>query len=170
MEATATSIYDIPVKTIDGEDATLAPYRGKVLLIVNVASRCGFTGQYAGLEEVYRLYKSRGLVVLGFPCNQFLAQEPEGEEEIKKFCSLKYDVTFPMFAKADVNGKNEHPLYKHLKDAARGFLWSRAIKWNFTKFLVDREGNVVRRYATTTPPQKLAHDIEKLLGPAVTSG
>lgn len=166
MEMTATSIYDIPVKTIDGEETTLAPYRGQVLLVVNVASRCGFTGQYAGLEELYRFYKDRGLAVLGFPCNQFLSQEPDNETEIKKFCSLKYDVTFPMFAKIDVNGKAEHPLYAHLKGAARGFLWSRAIKWNFTKFLVDRDGNVVRRYATMTEPKKLARGIEKLLGPA----
>ena len=170
METTATSIYDIPVTTIDGEATTLAPYRGQVLLIVNVASRCGFTGQYAGLEELYRFYKERGLVVLGFPCNQFLSQEPDNEKEIKKFCSLKFDVSFPMFAKVDVNGKNEHPLYTHLKDAARGFLGTRAIKWNFTKFLVDRAGNVVRRYATMTQPQKLGRDIEKLLGPTVTSG
>jgi glutathione peroxidase len=155
MSATATSIYDIPVKTIDGEETTLAPYRGRVLLVVNVASRCGFTGQYAGLEEVYRFYKDRGLVVLGFPCNQFLAQEPDNEKEIKKFCSLKYEVTFPMFAKVDVNGKNAHPLYQHLKEAARGFLWSRAIKWNFTKFLVNGRGEVVSRHGSSTTPAEL---------------
>jgi glutathione peroxidase len=170
MQATATSIYDIPVTTIDGEATTLAPYRGKVMLVVNVASKCGYTPQYTGLEELYRTYKDRGLVVLGFPCNQFMWQEAGDEADIKSFCTLKYNVTFPMFAKVDVNGKSAHPLYKHLKDAARGFLWSRAIKWNFTKFLVDREGNVVRRYGTATKPEALSTDIEKLLGPAVTSG
>jgi glutathione peroxidase len=170
MEAIATSIYDIPVTTIDGEATPLAPYRGKVMLIVNVASKCGFTPQYTGLEELYRTYKDRGLVVLGFPCNQFMWQEAGDEADIKSFCTLKYNVTFPMFAKVDVNGQNAHALYKHLKSAARGFLWTRAIKWNFTKFLIDCEGNVVRRYATRTKPHKLAPDIEKLLGPAVTSG
>ena len=164
MEATATSIYDIPVTTIDGTATSLEPYRGKVLLIVNVASKCGFTPQYAGLEELYQKYKDRGLVILGFPCNQFLQQESGTEAEIKSFCSLKYNVTFPMFAKIDVNGKNAHPLYAHLKSAARGFLWSRSIKWNFTKFLVDRNGTVVRRYATMTKPPKLTTAIEKLLG------
>jgi glutathione peroxidase len=167
--ATATSIYDIPVTALDGTATTLAPYRGKVMLVVNVASKCGFTPQYAGLEELYRTYKDRGLVVLGFPCNQFMGQEPGDGAEIQSFCSLKYNVTFPMFAKVDVNGRNAHPLYKHLKDAARGFLWSRAIKWNFTKFLVDREGNVVRRFATMTKPHKLASAIEKLLGCAEKS-
>ena len=166
MEATATGIYDIPVTTIDGEQTTLAAYRGKVLLVVNVASKCGFTPQYAGLEELYRKYKDRGLVVLGFPCNQFMWQEAGDEAEIKSFCTLKYNVTFPMFAKIDVNGSSAHPLYEHLKSAARGLLWSRAIKWNFTKFLVDRAGNVVRRYATRTKPEALAPDIEKLLAPA----
>src|SRR6266545_3438053 len=163
MEATATSIYDIPVTAIDGTQTTLAAYRGKVLLIVNVASKCGFTPQYKGLEELYRIYQNRGLIVLGFPCNQFMWQEPGDGAEIQSFCSLKYNVTFPIFAKVDVNGKNAHPLYRHLKDAARGLLWSRAVKWNFTKFLVDREGNVVRRFATVTKPQKLTAAIEKLL-------
>jgi len=164
MEATVTSIYDIPVTTIDGTLTTLAQYRGNVLLIVNVASRCGFTDQYAGLEELYRFYKDRGLVVLGFPCNQFLSQEPDNEKEIKKFCSLKYEVSFPMFAKVNVNGPDTHPLYKHLKNEARGFLGTKSIKWNFTKFLVNREGKVIRRFATTTKPQKIARYIEKLLG------
>jgi glutathione peroxidase len=164
MEATATSIYDIPVVTIDGTTITLAPYHGRVMLIVNVASRCGFTSQYAGLEELYEKYKDRGLVVLGFPCNQFMGQEPGDEAEIKSFCSLKYHVTFPMFAKIDVNGKGAHPLYKHLKTEARGFLFTKSIKWNFTKFLVDRDGKVIRRYATATKPAKLVADIEKLLG------
>jgi glutathione peroxidase len=170
MQGLATSLYDIPVTTIDGEPTTLSPYRGKVLLIVNVASKCGCTPQYQGLEELYRTYQDRGFVILGFPCNQFLWQESGDEAEIKSFCTLKYNVTFPMFAKIDVNGRNAHPLYSHLKGAARGFLWSRAIKWNFTKFLVDREGSVVRRYATITTPHRLTRDIEKLLGPAVTSG
>ena len=170
MEATATSIYDIPVTTIDGEPTTLAPYRGQVMLIVNVASKCGFTPQYAGLEELYRAYQDRGLVVLGFPCNQFLWQEPGDAGDIKAFCSLRYNVTFPMFAKVDVNGKNAHPLYRHLKGAARGFLWSRAVKWNFTKFLVGRDGTVVRRYGTATKPERLARAVEEVLGPAVTSG
>lgn len=164
MEVTATSIYDIPVTTIDGEPTTLAPYRGNVLVIVNVASKCGFTPQYAGLEELYKKFKDRGLVVLGFPCNQFMWQEPGDVNEIKSFCTLKYNVTFPMFAKIDVNGSNTHPLYRHLKSAARGFLGTKSIKWNFAKFLVDREGNVTRRYATMTKPETLTADIEKLLG------
>jgi glutathione peroxidase len=164
MEATATSIYDISVTTIEGVQTTLSQYRGSVLLIVNVASKCGFTPQYAGLEELYQKYKDRGLVVLGFPCNQFMWQESGNEAEIKSFCTLKYNVTFPMFAKIDVNGTNAHPLYKHLKNEARGFLGTRSVKWNFTKFLVDREGKVTRRYATRTKPEDLAADIEKLLG------
>jgi glutathione peroxidase len=161
--ATATSIYDIPLTTLDGQATTLEPYRGKVLLIVNVACHCGFTKQYRGLEELYRAYKDRGLVVLGFPCNQFMWQEPGDAKEIRAFCSLTYDVTFPMFAKIKVNGRDAHPLYKHLKDAARGFLWSRSVKWNFTKFLVGRDGRVVRRFATATQPKKLIPAIEKLL-------
>ncbi|MDY3553908.1 glutathione peroxidase [Gemmata sp. JC717] len=164
MSTTAASVYDIPVKAIDGQPTTLEQYRGKVLLVVNVASKCGFTGQYKGLEELYRKYQDRGLVVLGFPCNQFMGQEPGNEEEIKSFCSLKYDVTFPMFAKVDVNGGAAHPLYQHLKDAARGTLGTRGIKWNFTKFLVDRNGNVVSRHGPTTGPQQLEAEIEKLLG------
>lgn len=158
------SIYDIPVTTIDGTPTTLAEYRGKVLLVVNVASKCGFTPQYAGLEELYRKYKDRGLVVLGFPCNQFLWQEPGDGDAIQSFCTLKYDVTFPMFAKVDVNGSGAHPLYRHLKSAARGLLGTKSVKWNFTKFLVGREGNAVRRYGTATKPEQLAADIEKLLG------
>ena len=163
MSATATSIYDIPMTTIEGTPTTLAQYRGQVMLIVNVASKCGFTGQYAGLEELYRKYRDRGLVVLGFPCNQFMGQEPGSEADIQSFCSLKYNVSFPMFAKVEVNGADAHPLYQLLKESARGFLGTKGIKWNFTKFLVDREGKVVRRYATATAPEKLAGDIEKLL-------
>ncbi len=164
MSTTATSIYDIPVTAIDGRPTTLEPHRGKVLLVVNVASKCGFSGQYKGLEELYRAYKDRGLVILGFPCNQFMAQEPGNADEIQSFCSLKYDVTFPMFAKLDVNGNTTHPLYEHLKSAARGTLGTRGIKWNFTKFLVDRTGNVVTRRGPLTKPHQLAADIEKLLG------
>ncbi|HEY1186172.1 MAG TPA: glutathione peroxidase [Gemmata sp.] len=164
MSATATSIYEIPLTTIDGKPTTLEPYRGQVLLVVNVASKCGFTGQYKGLEELYRKYKDRGLVILGFPCNQFMGQEPGNAEEIQSFCSLEYDVTFPMFAKVDVNGASAHPLYHHLKSAARGTLGTRGIKWNFTKFLVDRTGNVVSRHGPMTAPQQLGADIEKLLG------
>jgi glutathione peroxidase len=164
MEATAASIYDIPVTTIDGTQTTLAQYRGSVLLVVNVASKCGFTPQYAGLEELYQKYKDRGLVVLGFPCNQFMWQEPGDANDIKSFCTLKYNVSFPMFAKVDVNGSNAHPLYRHLKNEARGFLGTKSVKWNFTKFLVARDGTAVRRYATATKPAKLAADIEKLLG------
>ncbi len=163
MEATATSIYDIPVTALDGTATTLAPYRGQVLLIVNVASKCGFTGQYKGLEELHRTYKDRGLVVLGFPCNQFMGQEPGDAYEIKQFCSLKYDVTFPMFAKVNVNGSDTHPLYKYLKRAARGVLGTQGIKWNFTKFLVDRHGNVRGRFSALTKPGRLTADIERLL-------
>lgn len=148
-------IYDIPVQTASGEASTLAGYRGKVMLIVNTASKCGFTHQYKGLEALYRKYASQGFVVLGFPCNQFGAQEPGDMAEIQNFCSLTYDVTFPLFAKIDVNGGCSAPLYRHLKSAAPGVLGSEAIKWNFTKFLVDREGNVMARYAPTATPESL---------------
>ena len=157
------TLHDIEVKTIDGKTEKLAKYAGKTLLVVNVASECGFTPQYAGLEALWRKYEDRGLVVLGFPCDQFGHQEPGDEEEIKRFCSLKYDVTFPMFAKVDVNGENAHPLYRHLKKAAPGLLGTEAIKWNFTKFLVDREGKVVARYAPTDTPESLEKDVDKLL-------
>lgn len=159
----STSIYDIPVTTIDGQPATLAPYRGKVLLVVNVASKCGFTHQYKGLEAIYQKFSSQGLVVLGFPCNQFGGQEPGSESEIKSFCSLNYGVSFPMFAKIDVNGANEHPLYKLLKSEKGGLLGFDAIKWNFTKFLVSRSGDVVGRYAPTASPESLEADIAKEL-------
>jgi glutathione peroxidase len=157
------SIYDIPVTVLDGSTQTLEPYRGKVLLIVNVASKCGFTKQYAGLEALYRKYADRGLMILGFPCNQFGFQEPGTSEDIKQFCSLNYGVTFPVFAKVDVNGAGTHPLYQLLKSAARGTFWSKAIKWNFTKFLVDRAGKVVRRYGSIATPESLEADIEKSL-------
>jgi len=159
----STSIYEIPVTTIDGQPATLAPYRGKVLLVVNVASKCGFTHQYKGLEAIYQKFREEGLVVLGFPCNQFGGQEPGSESEIKSFCSLNYGVTFPMFAKIDVNGANEHPLYKLLKSEKGGLLGFDAIKWNFTKFLVSRSGDVVGRYAPTAAPESLEADIAKEL-------
>jgi glutathione peroxidase len=157
------TLFDIEATTIDGATKKLGDYAGKVMLIVNVASRCGFTPQYAGLEALYRKFADRGLVVLGFPCNQFGAQEPGSEKEIASFCSSTYDVTFPMFAKIDVNGEKAHPLYRLLKHDAPGILGSEAIKWNFTKFLVDREGHVVKRYASTDTPDEIAKDIEGLL-------
>jgi glutathione peroxidase len=159
-----SSIYSIPVTNLDGTATTLEPYSGKVLLIVNVASRCGFTPQYAGLEELYRTYKDRGLVVLGFPCNQFLWQEPGTADDIKATCSSKYAVTFPVFAKVLVNGRDTHPLYRRLKSSSRGILGTKAIKWNFTKFLVDRDGRVIDRYSGLTNPKKLAGKIEELVG------
>ncbi|MBL8996309.1 MAG: glutathione peroxidase [Gemmatimonadales bacterium] len=158
------SLYDIPVATLAGEPGTLAPYRGKVLLIVNVASHCGYTPQYKGLERMHRELGPRGFAVLGFPCNQFGDQEPGEAEEIQQFCSLTYDVTFPLFEKVEVNGPNAHPLWELLKRARRGFLGTRSIKWNFTKFLVDRSGKVLKRYGTKTSPREIARDVERLLG------
>lgn len=158
-----STLHDIEVKTIEGKTQKLSAYAGKVLLVVNVASKCGFTPQYTGLEALYRKYKDRGLAVLGFPCDQFGHQEPGNEEEIRSFCSLKYDVTFPMFAKVDVNGDGTDPLYKHLKKAAPGLLGTEAIKWNFTKFLVDPSGKAVTRYAPNDTPESLEKDVEKLL-------
>jgi glutathione peroxidase len=156
-------VTEFEVKLPGGSVAPLAEHRGKVLLIVNVASKCGFTPQYEGLEALHRQFRDRGFAVLGFPCNQFGAQEPGDAVEIAKFCSLTYDVTFPVFAKIDVNGPGADPLYSHLKKAAPGVLGSQSIKWNFTKFLVDRSGRVVKRYAPTTKPDDIAADIEKLL-------
>lgn len=158
-----TDIYAIGVRDIDGTDTTLEPFRGQVLLIVNVASRCGFTPQYEGLEKLFRAHRDRGLVVLGFPCNQFGAQEPGSQEEIKKFCSLRYEVTFPMFAKIDVNGAGAHPLFTLLKSQHKGLLGTKAIKWNFTKFLVGRDGTVLGRYAPQTRPEELEADIARAL-------
>jgi glutathione peroxidase len=157
-----TTAYDFSATTIDGEEQPLSAYDGKPLLVVNVASKCGFTPQYAGLEKLHREFVDAGLVVLGFPCDQFGHQEPGDEAEIKEFCSLTYDVTFPMFAKIDVNGDDSHPLYEWLKQEQRGLLGGR-IKWNFTKFLVDRSGQPVQRYAPNTVPEDLRGDIEKLL-------
>ena len=149
------SIYDISAKRLDGSSGDLSEFRGKTLLIVNVASRCGFTPQYSGLEALYRKYRDRGFEVLGFPCNQFGSQEPGSEAEIGAFCSSTYDVTFPMFAKVDVNGADTHPLFQHLKSAKPGILGTEAIKWNFTKFLVNGKGEVVERYAPKDTPESL---------------
>ena len=158
-----TDIHDFSARTIEGAEQSLVAYRGKVLLIVNVASRCGFTPQYTGLEALQRKYADRGFAVLGFPCDQFGAQEPGNENEIKNFCRLNYDVTFPMFAKIEVNGAGAHPLYSHLKSSAKGLLGSESIKWNFTKFLVDRSGKVLKRYAPQDKPEAIAADIEAAL-------
>jgi glutathione peroxidase len=158
-----SSIYDIQVTAIDGQLLTLGAYRGHVLLIVNVASRCSFTPQYAGLEALYRRYHDRGLDVLGFPCDQFLHQEPGNEAEIQGFCSRTYDVTFPLFAKIKVNGPDAHPLYRYLKSARRGIFGTGSIKWNFGKFLVDRAGEVVRRYSMFAKPERIDRDIARLL-------
>jgi glutathione peroxidase len=154
---------DLALTTIDGKAAALADFDGEALLIVNVASKCGFTPQYAGLEELHRRFRSRGFSVLGFPCDQFGHQEPGDEQAIQKFCTDNYDVTFPMFAKTEVNGSNAHPLFKALKQAAPGLLGTQAIKWNFTKFLVERNRKVVRRYAPTDKPENLAAAIEAAL-------
>jgi glutathione peroxidase len=158
-----SSVYDFTLKDITGAERSLAEYRGKVLLIVNVASRCGFTPQYAGLEALYERHRDAGLVVLGFPCNQFGHQEPGDEAAIQSFCDLTYKVQFPMFAKVDVNGARAAPLYAHLKSAQPGVLGSEAIKWNFTKFLVDRQGRVVERFGPQTTPEALEADVVRLL-------
>jgi glutathione peroxidase len=157
------SIYDFSAETLDGKPAPLSDWRDKVVLIVNTASKCGFTPQYAGLEALYRKYRDRGFVVLGFPCNQFGAQEPGDAAEIASFCSLTYDVDFPMMRKIDVNGPATHPLYAYLKSAKKGLLGSEGVKWNFTKFLVDRQGEVVKRFAPADTPQSLEGAIEGLL-------
>jgi len=157
------SLYDIDVRTITGETKKLADYAGKTLLIVNTASGCGLTPQFKGLEGLYQRFKDRGLVVLGFPCNQFAGQEPLDEKAIQSFCSLNYDVTFPMFGKIDVNGSKAHPLYVELKKAAPGFLGTEAIKWNFTKFLVDKTGKVVDRFGPKEEPEAIAGKIERVL-------
>ena len=156
--------YDFSAIDIDGHDQSLADYRGKVLLVVNVASKCGFTPQYAGLQTLWETYRDRGLVILGFPCDQFGHQEPGDEAEIRNFCSLTYDVDFPMFAKVDVNGGKAHPLWNWLKEQKSGLLGIGAIKWNFSKFLVGRDGRVIARYAPTDKPESLAKDIEAALG------
>lgn len=157
------SIYDFKAETLDGQPAPLSAYRDKVVLIVNTASKCGFTPQYEGLEALYRKYKDRGFVVLGFPCNQFGAQEPGNAEEIASFCSLTYEVDFPMMSKVDVNGPKTHPLYAYLKKQKKGVLGTANLKWNFTKFLIDRQGEVVDRFAPAVPPKSLESAIEALL-------
>lgn len=161
--AVTTSIFDIPVQTLSGQETTLRDFEGRVLVIVNTASECGFTPQFAGLEELYKKYESRGVSILGFPCNQFGGQEPGTSDQIQAFCQKNYGVTFPMFAKIEVNGDGAHPLYRHLKSEAKGILGTEAIKWNFTKFLIDRQGNVVSRHAPKDTPASLASAIEALL-------
>ena len=157
------ALLNIPVTTIKGEQKTLADFGGKALLVVNTASQCGFTPQYKGLEKLWRQYKDKGLVVLGFPCNQFGKQEPGDEGEISQFCELNYGVSFPLFRKIEVNGAGAHPLFVSLKKRALGLLGSQGIKWNFTKFLIGRDGQVVKRYAPTTKPEELSSAIEALL-------
>jgi glutathione peroxidase len=164
-----TDLYRHEVRTIDGQARSLEEFRGRALLIVNVASRCGFTPQYAGLESLYRTYRDRGFAVLGFPCDQFGHEEPGDEAEIRAFCSTKYDVTFPMFAKIEVNGPRAHPLYEDLKSARRGLLGTRAIKWNFTKFLIDPQGVVRKRYFPTTRLARIERDLLPLLPGAAVS-
>ena len=162
IETNVDSVYEFEAKTIDGENKSLSEYKGKVILIVNVASKCGFTKHYAGLQELYEKYKDDGFVVLGFPCNQFGGQEPGTEAEIKEFCSTNYGVDFPMFSKIDVNGSNAHPLYKYLK-SEKGGLITDEIKWNLTKFLIGKDGKPIKRYATTTSPKSIGSDIETAL-------
>lgn len=159
----AKTVYDFEVKDIEGNLVSLKKYEGKTLLVVNVASKCGFTPQYTDLEQIYKEYRNQGLEILGFPCNQFGAQEPGNEAEIKQFCSLTYDVSFPLFAKVDVNGDNASPLYTFLKESLPGILGSKAIKWNFTKFLIDKTGKPVERYAPNDKPLDLVKDIKKYL-------
>jgi glutathione peroxidase len=161
-----SSIYDFEAKQMDGRTVPLSKYRGQVLLIVNTASACGFTPQFAGLEKLHESYGSKGLIVLGFPCNQFGAQDPGSNEEIAQFCQLNYGVSFPMMAKIDVNGPSADPLYQWLTKEARGVLGSTSIKWNFTKFLVGKDGRVIRRFAPNDAPESLAKDIEKALATA----
>ncbi|MCU0520392.1 MAG: glutathione peroxidase [Anaerolineae bacterium] len=160
----ANSVYDFTATTIMGLPRSLGFYEGKVLLIVNTASKCGFTPQYAGLQELYDSYHDQGFEVLGFPCNQFMGQEPGNGEEIQQFCQVNYGVTFPMFDKVDVNGGRAHPLFEYLKEKAPGALGVKAVKWNFTKFLVDRQGKVLERFAPSVEPAEIAPAIERLLG------
>jgi glutathione peroxidase len=161
------TIYDFDVTAIDGSTDSMDRFRGQTLLVVNVASECGMTPQYAGLEALYRKYKSRGFVVLGFPCNQFGGQEPGSNAEIDAFCTEKYDISFPLFSKINVNGDDAHPLFEFLKTRQRGLLGTAAIKWNFTKFLVDRNGEVVARFGPSDPPERIAPVIERLTNPDV---
>jgi glutathione peroxidase len=163
MKASSSTIYDFSAELLDGRTLSLGAFRGRVLLIVNTASKCGFTPQYAGLEELYRAGKERGFAVLGFPCNQFGAQEPGGAAEIGAFCEKNYGVSFPLFARIDVNGPDAHPIYRFLKKSRPGIFGTERIKWNFTKFLVDQKGRVAGRYAPSTAPEKLAAAVEALL-------
>lgn len=158
-----STLGDFSAKRIDGESVSLKDYEGRVVLVVNTASKCGFTPQFTGLEAVFQRFHDKGFVVLGFPCNQFLNQDPGSDSDIAQFCSLDYGVTFPMFAKIDVNGPDAHPLFQHLTQAAPGLLGSKKVKWNFTKFLVGKDGKVIDRYAPTTKPEDLVADIEKAL-------
>lgn len=158
-----STLGDFSAKRIDGETVSLKDYEGQVVLVVNTASKCGFTPQFTGLEAVFQRFHNKGFVVLGFPCNQFLNQDPGSDSEIAQFCSLDYGVTFPMFAKIDVNGPDAHPLFQHLTQAAPGLLGSKKVKWNFTKFLIGKDGKVIDRYAPTTKPEDLVADIEKAL-------
>ncbi len=156
------SFYDYSAKNIDGKERLMSNYSGKVVLVVNTASKCGFTPQLKDLEDMYKEYKDSGLEILGFPCNQFLNQEPGDNNDVKNFCQINYGVTFDMFEKIDVNGNNTHPIYKYLKDQEKGLV-TKDIKWNFTKFLIDRNGNVIKRYSPTTSPLKIKEDIKKIL-------
>jgi glutathione peroxidase len=159
-----TSIYDFSAQTVGGKDQSLSDYKDKVLLVVNTASKCGLTPQFAGLEELYEKYKDKGLEVLGFPCNQFAGQDPGSNDEIQEFCQLNYGVSFPMFGKIDVNGSGADPIFKHLKKEAPGALGTQRIKWNFTKFLINADGKVLKRYAPTDKPSAIEKDVKKLLG------
>lgn len=163
MSKSGKTVHDFSAKTIKGQDVPLSEYKGKTLLIVNTASKCGLTPQYQGLEEMYKKYHEQGLEILGFPCNQFGGQEPGSEEQIESFCSLNYGVSFPMFAKIDVNGKNEHPLYSHLKTEAPGILGLKDIKWNFTKFLISKDGEVIKRFAPTDTPEHFESEVKAAL-------
>lgn len=158
-----STLYDLSAISINGQDVSFQQYQGKVLLIVNVASKCGFTPQYEGLEALYKKYQSQGLEILGFPCNQFGKQEPSSAQEIQEFCQLSYNVSFPMFKKIDVNGANAHPVYQLLKSKAKGIMGSENIKWNFTKFLVDQSGKVIKRYGSISTPESIDKDIAALL-------
>lgn len=157
------TVYDFRVKSIDGKEISLSEFKGKPILIVNVASKCGFTPQYKALEELYKRYSPMGFLVLGFPCDQFGNQEPGNDEEIKSFCEMNFGVTFPLFSKIKVNGPGSHPLYEFLKKSARGILCTKRIKWNFTKFLIDRNGHAIKRYSPTTRPEVISKDIETML-------
>lgn len=158
-----SSVYDFETESINGSKKSLADYKGQVLLVVNTASKCGFTPQFEGLENLYKKYKDKGLTILGFPCNQFGKQDPGSNGEIQEFCQLNYGVSFPMHAKIDVNGDDTHPLFQHLKAAAPGIMGSQKIKWNFTKFLIDRDGKVVERFAPATAPEKIEEKIKTML-------